>query len=209
MKSNLVNVNNAKEISDKTPAGPNNDFLKNSMTASYFFPTHKASMLGGLGPEGLGKGPRRGLAPLGIGVQRSFKREQSIPLHTWTVDRKSFAPRQSIGSMIDSSIVSPGTAYREESPVIKGNRTSQGSQGGKFFMDSPRAEYTTSVIHELPEEEDAPSRRPSNANIRVRVPELNLNTSGLARHELQAVQADTEPSEDAEVNISTVKNQKP
>jgi hypothetical protein len=108
MKSDLVNVNNAKEIADKTPAGPNNDFLKNSMTASYFFPTHKASMVGGLGPEGLCKGPRRGLMPLKIGHSRTLKREQSIPLHTWTVDRKSFASRQSGNSMIDSSIVSPG-----------------------------------------------------------------------------------------------------
>jgi hypothetical protein len=90
--------------------------------------------------------------------------------------------------------------------VIKNNRT---SQGGKFFMDSPRAEYTASVIQELPEEEEAPSRLPSNANSRVRVPELNLNTSGQIGHEAMAVQTDTEPSEDAEVIISTVKNQKP
>jgi hypothetical protein len=108
MKSDLVNVNNAKEIADKTPAGPKNDFLKNSLTASYFFPTHKASMVGGLGPEGLCKGPRLGLVPLKIGHNRTLKREQSIPLQTWTVDRKSFASRQSGNSMIDSSIVSPG-----------------------------------------------------------------------------------------------------
>jgi hypothetical protein len=76
-------------------------------------------------------------------------------------------------------------------------------------MDSPRAEYTASVIQELPEEEEAPSRPPSNANSRVRVPELNLNTSDQVRPEAMAVQTDTEPSEDAEVNISTVKNQKP
>jgi hypothetical protein len=76
-------------------------------------------------------------------------------------------------------------------------------------MDSPRAEYTASVIQELPEEEEAPSRLPSNANSRVRVPELNLNTSGQIGHEAMAVQTDTEPSEDAEVIISTVKNQKP
>jgi hypothetical protein len=90
--------------------------------------------------------------------------------------------------------------------VIKNNRT---SQGGKFFMDCPRAEYTASVIHELPEEEEAPRRLPSNANSRVRVPELNLNTSGQIGHENMAVQIDTEPSQDAEVIISTVKNQKP
>ena len=146
MKSNAELAGNCNEIGGTGKPGQQNQLMQNSLTASYFFPTHKSSMVTGLGPEGLGKRPRHSVTPLNIGLNTRFNRQSSIPLHSSPIDRRSFSKRNT-----NNSIASPTTPWRNESPITM-NRT--GSGQSKFLMNSPRDDLTGTVIHELPEEEN-------------------------------------------------------